>query len=253
MSKINVCLTFDLDAETVQVRKKEDIVRISKGQFAINRGVPRILDLLERKNIQATFFTCGWVADEYPETVELIHSKGHELAAHGYLHEELDKCSRDEEEEIHKKTFKALRKITNEVIGFRAPYWQMSENTLDLIAEQGCLYDSSLMADDRPYKIITNKYEKSLIEFPVEWFLDDWILFEQKQLPPSSVLEIWLRQFYALKRSKDIEKEMKVFNITMHPSCIGHCYRLQTLKDLITVMKVNRGQFLRMGDLAKKL
>ena len=83
MITIHVCLTFDLDAESVQVRKKEGVGRISKGQFAIRCGMPRILDLLRKYKLPATFFVCGWVAEQYPKIMRQIVAEKHEVAAHG--------------------------------------------------------------------------------------------------------------------------------------------------------------------------
>ncbi|MHA2358566.1 MAG: polysaccharide deacetylase family protein, partial [Candidatus Heimdallarchaeaceae archaeon] len=87
MSEFFTCLTFDLDAESAQVRQGDEPSRISKGQFAINKGVPRILSLLKEHHIQSTFFVCGWIGEIYPDTINNILSEGHEIAAHGYQHE----------------------------------------------------------------------------------------------------------------------------------------------------------------------
>ncbi|MCK5141790.1 MAG: polysaccharide deacetylase family protein, partial [Candidatus Heimdallarchaeota archaeon] len=69
MSEIYVCLTFDFDAESAQIRQEEDPVRISKGQFAVQRGLGRVLALLAKYEIKSTFFVCGWVAEKYPQHI----------------------------------------------------------------------------------------------------------------------------------------------------------------------------------------
>ena len=90
MTNVIVCLTFDLGAESKQVRACEEPVSISKGQFGVRRGMPRILSLLKQHSVPATFFTCGWAAMMYPNVMRKISSLNHEIASHGYLHEHFD-------------------------------------------------------------------------------------------------------------------------------------------------------------------
>ena len=250
MNELTVCLTFDLDAESAQIRQKENPVKISKGQFAIQRGMPRILSLLQAYEVPATFFICGWVAETYPQTIRNILVREHEIAAHGYMHEYLDKLSYDVEKTIHEKTNTILEEIAGKIKGFRAPYWILSKDTLNIISELGYLYDSSLMNEDRPHTYTIPETNRRIVEFPVEWFMDDWILFEEKQQPPSAVFEIWQKQFDALLELEEIEEDKCIYTLTCHPSCIGHAYRLVVLERLISYMISRRANFVRMDKIA---
>ncbi|MHA2215070.1 MAG: polysaccharide deacetylase family protein [Candidatus Hodarchaeales archaeon] len=249
MEKPTVCLTFDFDAESVQIREREELGRVSKGQFAVRRGIPRILALLKKHGIRGTFFTCGWVAEEYPELVKEIVSDNHELGAHGYLHEHFDQLSIPQERIIIEKMTTPLKEFTNQITGFRAPFWQLSSNTLDLIAEAGYIYDSSLFSDDRPYII----QPLNLVEFPVEWFLDDWVIFEIHQHSPITAFGIWKSQFDSIIEQNDIPSNRLVFTLTCHPAAIGHLYRLNVLEKLINHMKSKNATFLKMGDVAEQI
>lgn len=257
---MDVCLTFDLDAESVQVRKKEDLVRISKGQFAIKKGVPRILSLLSKKEIQATFFVCGWVAETYPKVIEGILEEGHEIAAHSYLHENLGELSFEEEVRVHEKTSMILNEFTEEVLGFRAPYFEMSENTLGLLASMGYLYDSSLMDDDHPYVFPVKGIdeegvkgaEKNLVELPVEWYLDDWVLFEIHQYSPKAVMSVWKAEFDSMVGSEEAYPP-EYFNITSHPACIGRFSRIEMLSKFVDHMTDNGANYTRCIDLVRRV
>lgn len=250
MNEVYVCLTFDFDADSAQVRQKEDPVRISKGQFAVQRGLNRVLSLLAKYNIKSTFFVCGWVAESYPQHIDDINTAGHEIAAHGYLHEYLDELEFNEEIIVHEHTNQVLEGMTGKIRGFRAPYWKLSKSTLTIIAEMGYIYDSSLMDEDRPYVYSVPESPRNIVEFPVEWFLDDWTLFEEKQKTPSEVFEIWKAQFDGLLEMEDLKESRKVLTLTCHPSCIGHAYRINMLERFIRYMRSKQAVFVKMVDLA---
>ncbi|UCG04004.1 MAG: polysaccharide deacetylase family protein [Candidatus Heimdallarchaeota archaeon] len=252
-SEISVCLTFDFDADSAQIRQLEEPGRISKGLFAVRRGLPRILSLLNKHDIKATFFVCGWVAEKYPELTKEIVEKQHEIAAHGYLHEYFDTLSIYDEKTIIDNTTKILKEFTDKIYGFRAPYFKLSSNTLQLHAEAGYIYDSSLMADDHPYLLSFPELKYKMIEFPVEWFLDDWVIFETHQHSPEVAFNIWKKQFDAILEMEDIAPGYRIMNYTFHPACIGHAYRINVLDRLISYMKTKNTKFVRMMDVAKEL
>ncbi|MFX0208661.1 MAG: polysaccharide deacetylase [Candidatus Hodarchaeota archaeon] len=252
-NEITVCLTFDFDADSVQARELEEPGRISKGLFAVRRGMPRILSLLDKHNIKATFFICGWVAEKYTELTKSIIDYQHEIAAHGYLHEYFDTLSIYEEKAIINNTTQILERFTEKILGFRAPYFKLSSNTLRLLAEAGYIYDSSLMADDHPYLLSFPDSAKKMIEFPVEWFLDDWVMFENHQHSPENVFEIWKSQFDAFLDMEDVPTSHRIINYTFHPACIGHAYRIKILDRLISHMKSKNTRFVRMMDAAEEL
>jgi len=131
--------------------------------------------------------------------------------------------------------------------GFRAPYWALGRESLDLLVTAGFEYDSSLMADDyRPYRVRQNDVhsieqgttfgnEGPLIEVPVYWTLDDWPLFEpgdngrDGMRPPSQVLEIWLAEL----RYAHANAPGGLLTVTMHPECIGRGHRMAMLEQFI--------------------
>ncbi len=103
--RITVCLSFDVDAESPHVWQvpdpaKRSVAELEQRRFGPRQGVPRILRLLKEFDLKATFYVPGWTAEQYPGLLESIVADNHELGAHGYLHEQLDKISFEQETEI---------------------------------------------------------------------------------------------------------------------------------------------------------
>ena len=136
------------------------------------------LDLLERYNVNATFFVMGWVADQIPELIREVSDRGHEIANQGYSHLTIKDMSPAEFRDDLIRSREALERATGrEVLGHRVPHFLTPESlwALDIMAEEGVYYDSSIRPvmrqfSGRPeYRLIHEHYYGSdkLIEVPV--------------------------------------------------------------------------------------
>ncbi len=240
-------ISFDLDAESAEIYRGADPNTLSRGRFSVYRGVHKILDLLRKYGVHATFFTPSWVVERYPAMIEAILSRGHEIAAHGYLHERLDQLSLEDEEEIFRRTNEIFRDAIGErPQGFRSPYWRWSMNTINILMRHGYRYDSSLMDDEIPY--LLRHGEDSLYEYPVDWRLDDWPYLEYyRSLTPRQLLEQWLEE---IRYAEDVTGYV---SITMHPQCIGRGARIKVLEKLLEHAKRTGAWIPRGRDLADYL
>jgi polysaccharide deacetylase family protein (PEP-CTERM system associated) len=108
----------------------------------------RLLDILDRERIRATFFVLGWVAERHPSLVREIASLGHEIGCHGYGHQMISRLTREEFELDVTRAKAALEDATGRlVIGYRAPTFSVMRDTLwslDVLCEAGFRYDSSI-------------------------------------------------------------------------------------------------------------
>lgn len=247
-----VLLTFDFDAESCEVRVCPDKpVKLSKGQFGARIGLPRVLNLLDKYAIKSTFFVPGWTAERYPESVKEILRRGHEVAAHGYMHENLGELKSDlEEAEVFQKSVDALTAVTGQrPIGFRAPHWEFGQNTVPRLIRFGFKYDSSLMNDEKPYVLEHEGKLTEIVELPVEWLLDDWPMFEIERKPTGEVFSVWTEEFEAIYADR-----VPYFMLTMHPQCIGRASRAVMLDSLIRAIRKRRNVgFFRCVDLVERL
>jgi peptidoglycan-N-acetylglucosamine deacetylase len=235
-ARVAVALSFDSDHESGELREGGDSPgRLSQGQYGARVGVPRILALLERYAIPATFFVPAVIAKLYPEEQRRVVQAGHEVGIHGWIHERNSILDREVETDLMRRSSETLEEITGvRPVGMRAPSWDFSPFTLQVVRDMGLLYDSSLMADDDPYELLYEGQPTGVVELPVEWIRDDGVYFNMHRFsalrpytPPSSVLEVFKGEFdlsYA---------EGGLFLLTMHPHIIGHRSRILMLEELI--------------------
>jgi len=236
-ARVAVALSFDFDAETNALRDGDYSPGVlSQGEYSARVAVPRILALLDKYRIPASFFVPAVTALLHPKEIQAIIAKGrHEIGMHGWIHERNSLLSEEEERELMRRSFDTLRKVTGKPpVGIRTPSWDFSPSTLKIIRELGLLYDSSLMADDRPYELIEDGKPTGVVEIPVEWLLDDYPYFGferysavRPHIAPADVMAIWAAEF-----DKAYE-EGTVFVLTMHPKFIGHRSRIIMLERLI--------------------
>jgi peptidoglycan/xylan/chitin deacetylase (PgdA/CDA1 family) len=243
-ARVAVALSFDFDNETLALRNGQTLPSLlSTGEYGSRAALPRVLSLLERYDIPATFFIPGVAAKLYPEDVKSIAAAGHEIGIHGWIHEWTSSLARDEERMLMERSLSTIEELTGKrPVGIRTGSWEYSMNTAELIAELGLLYDSSLMADDVPYEVLSDGRPTGVVELPVEWLLDDYPYFNMDRFaglrphtPPSAVQEIWTSEF-------DVAyQEGGMFLLTMHPQIIGHRSRMAMLERLVQYMRSRPG------------
>jgi peptidoglycan-N-acetylglucosamine deacetylase len=232
-ARVAVCVSFDVDNETLW-RTNPLPVPLSQGEYGAKEALPRILDLLDRYRIPASFYIPVMSAVLHPEMIPEIMKRGrHEIGVHGWVHEEYSSINdANEEEKLLNESIAYLTKATGKrPRGIRAPSWDFSPNTLDLILKAGFDYDSSMMAMDEPYEPLSHGRPTGLVELPVNWIADDYPYYEPDasgSLPsPEAVYHIYQGEFdgaYA---------EGGLFILTMHPHITGHRSRIVALQRLL--------------------
>lgn len=239
-AKIAVALSFDADHETLTLRDgKTSPGLLAQGEYGSRAGLPRILKLLDRYAIPASFYVPAVSALLHPDDVRRIAAAGHEVGLHSWIHERTSNLAETDERELMHRAAAVLEQLAGKPpVGVRAASWDFSDATLKIIREMRLLYDSSLMGDDEPYELLEDGEPTGIVELPVEWIKDDYPYFGMDRLSdlrpytaPSLVGEIWRREFdgaYA---------EGGLFLLTMHPHIIGHRSRMSILEELIQHMR----------------
>lgn len=182
-AKCACCITFDMDADSlIHLDHPTDGHRrasaISMLQYGPTVAIPRIVETYRHFGIKQTFFIPAWCMETYPDAVEAILKGGHEIGQHGYLHENPVPQSRDEQAMWIDRCIEVIQRMTGQKPrGWRAPLYNFSNHSAELLVERGFRYDASLMGDDVPY--VVEAEGGSLIELPSHWGLDDWPQYVQ--------------------------------------------------------------------------
>ena len=148
------------------------------GQYGNRVCIPRILKLLAKYGVPASFYVPAVVALIYPDEQRRLIAEGHEVAMHSWIHELNSVLSYDDERDIMLRSQDTLEKVTGvRPVGMRTASWDFSPHTLRIEKEMALLYDSSLMADEDCYELLMDGEPTGVIELPVEWVRDDAVYF----------------------------------------------------------------------------
>jgi peptidoglycan/xylan/chitin deacetylase (PgdA/CDA1 family) len=251
---------------------------ISRGMFAGEVGVPRLVELFRRYRLTQTFFWPGHSVETFPERFDECVAAGHEIGVHGYSHENPIAMSREQETDVLDYCVELLTKRSGRApIGYVAPWWEFSAITNDLLLDRGIRYDHSLMHHDcQPYYVRTGDRwtkidydrparewmrplvrgtETDLIEIPANWYLDDLppMMFIKSSpnshgfVNPRDIEQLWRDQFDWIYR----EHDYAVFTMTIHPDVSGRPQVLLMHERLIEYLGAHDGvRWVTFGEIA---
>jgi peptidoglycan/xylan/chitin deacetylase (PgdA/CDA1 family) len=242
-ARVAVCLSFDVDNETLSLPEGDtEPVTLSAGEYGAMTALPRILDLLDRHDLPASFYVPAVAAMLHPQMLEEITKRPrHEVGVHGWIHEDLAVLDDPEKEQrFLDQSIDYLTRMTGKrPVGFRSPSWIFSKYTLSQIQKAGFLYDSSMMAMDEPYELLANGEKTGLIELPVDWILDDYPYFgpwASGSLPSAEqMMRVYQDEF------EGAYEEGTMLMLTFHPHIIGHRSRIRHLERLVSYMESKPG------------
>jgi peptidoglycan-N-acetylglucosamine deacetylase len=271
MKTINVCLGIDVDAVAGWIGSyggQDSPNDIQRGVFAAEVGTPRLLQLFDREGIKTSWFVPGHSVESFPEQMQMIVEAGHDVGAHGYMHENPVDMSPQQEEDVLGRSLEVLDRILGvRPRGYVAPWWEMSAHTVELLLRNGFTYDhSQSYRDFQPFyartgeqwtridygkdaetwmKPLVHGQEVDLVEFSASWYLDDLppMMFIKNSpnshgfVNPRDLEQQWRDQFDWVYR----ELDHAVFPITLHPDVSGRPQVLLMLERLIAYIRGHDG------------
>lgn len=242
-AKVAVAITFDMDADSlIHIEKGPAGVKylstISMLRYGPDVAIPRILEGYRRFGLTQTFFIPAWCIEQHPKAVEAIVTDGHEVAFHGYIHEAPNALPPREELYWMQRSIDVIEGFTGQrPRGNRSPLYNMSQHTPGFLANEGFLYDSSLMGDDIPYLLAPPEGE--IVELPISWATDDWppyvhsidLDYMFQIMAPDRAMEIFMAEFNAMRRAGG-----GLWIAVWHPFVSGRLSRWQRIEAMIEEM-----------------
>jgi peptidoglycan/xylan/chitin deacetylase (PgdA/CDA1 family) len=247
--KIAVNLGVDFDAQSLWLGafNMPSPAMMARGEFGAVVGAPRLLELYKKYDIRSTWFTPGHTIDTFTDICKRVQADGHEFAHHGYYHENPTKIERDTEQRLMELALDTFdRQLGIRPVGYRSPYWDYSDSTLDLVEEFGFIYDSSLMARDLvPYRprrwqvrweqgCVQGK-ASHVLEIPTSWYLDDFpplayvTGIQPGQQDTETIFRRWKDIFdYGYERVPNA-----CYAVAVHPQIIGQAHHIMFFERLI--------------------
>ncbi|KAG2345827.1 carbohydrate esterase family 4 protein [Suillus weaverae] len=234
---------------------------ISRGMYAGEVGVPRLLKLFDKYKIKTTWFIPGHSLETFPTQMEAVRDAGHEIGLHGYSHENPVSMTLEQQRDILDHTFKLLTDFNHGIPpkGSVAPWWETSKEGTALLLEKGIEYDHSNMCHDSQMyylrdedtwtkidyqakahtwmKPLQRGKETGLVEIPGNWYIDDLppMMFIKSSsnshgwVSTQTVEQLWKDTFtYLYREEKDF-----VFPISIHPDVSGRPHVLLMLESFI--------------------
>ncbi|MEA2247249.1 MAG: peptidoglycan-N-acetylglucosamine deacetylase [Solirubrobacteraceae bacterium] len=232
-------LTVHVDAQTVwPALGHATLNNLTLGEFGARVGVWRVLELLARRDLKASFYIPGQTVETYPGIARACAEAGHELGYHGYTHLRSDAgwtgsgWDKEQERETIDRTLDLIERVSGERP--RGHCFEHSPHTIDLLLEREFLYSNSHQADDIPYWWFRDGEPTGLLELPFDWIMSDSTAYLHLLAPwigqprsPDEAFEIWKAEFdgaYA---------EGRYFLLTIHPQWSGRSSRIRALGRLL--------------------
>jgi peptidoglycan/xylan/chitin deacetylase (PgdA/CDA1 family) len=210
--------------------------------YGMHGGLEALLGALAQFRLKATFAVPAVIAEIHAGTIRRLGAEGHEIAAHGFKHEDVSRLGEDEE----RTRLQLTTRILTDVSGERPSGWfslprpgdkfaggAVSAHTVDLLIEEGYRYFGNGLADDVPHWWVTDfASRRAMLTLPYYYHFDDqfFLLFPRKGTGlenPDTLLRNWRAELDAqYKRGRH-------FCMVLHPHAIGWPNRLHMLEHFL--------------------
>ncbi len=250
-------ITVDLSLASTAEGVKPGDLKTDRATFGLNEGLDTVIDLLASHSLLATFAVPAVMASVYGARLVEIEKAGHEVAIHGFQHEDVAELSREQEAE----RMAAATDIVGEVTGHSPAGWYslprqsdpfavgtISESTISLLAESGYQYFCPGLADDIPYYWVADfDTRTSVLTLPYYYHFDDqfFLMFPSRGTGlehADALYANWLAEF-------DAQHERgRLFSMVLHPHAIAWCNRQRRLERFFEHLATGSGVWTPTGS-----
>ena len=240
-ARVAVAMTFTVNnAANNFARGDVTVDLLANGEYGARRGLPRVLDVLDRYEVPATFFIAATAAIVDPTMVpEIVKRKRHEIGTLGWSDEntlQIDDAAA--ERTLLTRASDYLAKTSGKKpVGARGPSMTLGPHTIGILKSSGFLYDSTLGAMDEPYEILLDGQPSGIVELPVSRMLDDFPMLSAPRFGPATLPSPQL-VFETFRDDFDqAYQEGTLFLLNLHPQFVGMRSRIDHLDRLIQYIR----------------
>ena len=237
-SRAAVVIGFDMNSTVNLNTGSVHTNALQQAEFGAESGLPRLLRLLDKHGLPATFFVPPVSAMMYPDMLpSILKANRHEIAMHGWIHENYSALPEAEQRRLLTQTIEWLTKATGKrPVGFVPPGANTTALTFRVAAEVGVEYMKAYGSDD-PYELLFAGKPSGIVGVPGDWNLNDvTYMGESAALPdPKAVFELWRQEF------DETLREGGLMFVTLHPEIAGRRTAAARFDELLTYMKSKPG------------
>ena len=218
-------------------------------EYGVKEGIPRLLDMYDRRKVKATSHMVGMSVEKHPALAKEIVERGHEAAAHGYTWEPQYSKTPDEERASYEANVKAVERATGKrPVGFNAPGMRATPATFGILQDLGFIYHTDDLSRDEPFLIPVKN--KPFVVVPYTFQLNDFQNFENRWRTCSDFAGELKAEFDALYLESEHKRRM--ISVSSHDRVAGRASRMRVIEDFIIYAQKHPGvAFLRKDEIAK--
>jgi peptidoglycan/xylan/chitin deacetylase (PgdA/CDA1 family) len=250
---ITVSMVVETDADPEPTTKGPDgktypdLYAKTAGQYAVREGIPRMLDMFDRRRIKVTSMLCGLSCERHPALAKDIAQRGHECGSHGRSHDLQFQLSREDERAFIKDSADMIEKATGQrPVGYNCRGQLRSANTLSLAQELGFIYHIDDISRDEPFVIPVN--DKPFAVVPYTSHINDIGYFNNRGLASPFFQDLKL-EFEALYNEAERKRRMMV--VTLHDA-VARANRVKAFEDFIAYAQRQPGVWFARADALAK-
>jgi peptidoglycan/xylan/chitin deacetylase (PgdA/CDA1 family) len=228
--------------------KYPDLVTEKWYEYGFKEGVPRLLDMYDRRRVKMTSHMVGLAVEKHPDLAKEIVQRGHEAAAHGETWAPIYALSREEEKAIVEQGAKVVERVTGvRPIGFNAPGMRGTPDTLEILQELGFLYHTDDLSRDEPFLVPVKR--KPFVVVPYTFQLNDYQNYENRWRTCADFAGELKAEFDALYA--EAERKRRMISVAAHDR-VERPSRVKVLEDFIVYAQRHPGVvFLKKEEIAR--
>ena len=217
--------------------------------YGMKEGIPRLLDLWDRKNITVTSHMVGQAVDANPQLAKEVVERGHEAAGHGQTWAPQYAMTRAEEKASYEASIKSIERATGKrPVGFNAFWMRGTPHTLEILQELGFMYHIDDLSRDEPFTVLVKGKPFVVVPYTVEQ--NDIVLFEARHFSAAAFAQELKDAFDVLY--EEGAKRRRMLSVSAHDRISGHPARVKAVADFIDYAQKHKGVwFARKDEIAK--